>query len=197
MAEESKETEGAPKWHARIEYDPRQPESSISDRIWKENARSALRTSTPGEFRLLSQNKVRGRGVNLELVPASNEGCFFGVSVDEGFMVEETLAERIVEEIRKKIGRIRNGTRAKRYDRWWLVFDDEILIAPIEVLDASERAGIAAGVRKCSYRGQWSKIVLVSRFQTELEFMEGTPHGNVRCCKRLGGLLRYYHRDAA
>ena len=25
----------------------------------------------------------------------------------------------------------------------------------------------------------------------------GSLHGNVRCCKRLGGLLSYYHRDAA
>ncbi len=25
----------------------------------------------------------------------------------------------------------------------------------------------------------------------------GSLHGNVRCCKRLGGLLNYYHRDAA
>ena len=82
----------------------------------------------------------------LELVPASNEGCFLGVSVDEGCMVGETLAERIVEEIRKKTGRVRNGTRAKRSDRWWLVFDDEILIAPIKVLDVSERARIAAEI---------------------------------------------------
>ena len=167
IAEESKKTEGAPRWHPRIEYDPRQPESSISDRKWKKNARRALRTSGPGgEFQLLSTDKVRGRGVILELVPTSNEGCFLGVSVDEGCMVGETLAERIVEEIRKKTGRVRNGTRAKRYDRWWLVFDDEILIAPIKVLDVSERARIAAEIRKCSYRGQWSKIVLVSRFQT-------------------------------
>ena len=25
----------------------------------------------------------------------------------------------------------------------------------------------------------------------------GSLHGTVRCCKRLGGLLSYYHRDAA
>ncbi len=25
----------------------------------------------------------------------------------------------------------------------------------------------------------------------------GSLQGNVRCCKRLGGLLSYYHRDAA
>ncbi len=25
----------------------------------------------------------------------------------------------------------------------------------------------------------------------------GSLHGNVRCCKRLGGLLNYYHREAA
>ncbi len=31
----------------------------------------------------------------------------------------------------------------------------------------------------------------------EAEECVGSPHGKVRCCKRLGGLLRYYHRDAA
>ena len=31
----------------------------------------------------------------------------------------------------------------------------------------------------------------------EAEECVGSVHGNVRCCKRLGGLLSYYHRDAA
>ncbi len=31
----------------------------------------------------------------------------------------------------------------------------------------------------------------------EAEECVGSPHGNVRCCKRLGGLLSYYHRAAA
>ena len=32
---------------------------------------------------------------------------------------------------------------------------------------------------------------------TEADERVGSRHGNVRCCKRLGGLLSYYHRDAA
>ena len=31
----------------------------------------------------------------------------------------------------------------------------------------------------------------------EAEECVGSPHGNVRCCRRLGGLLSYYHRAAA
>ena len=31
----------------------------------------------------------------------------------------------------------------------------------------------------------------------EAEERVGSPHGKVRCRKRLGGLLSYYHRDAA
>ena len=31
----------------------------------------------------------------------------------------------------------------------------------------------------------------------EAEECVGSPHGKVRCRKRLGGLLSYYHRDAA
>ena len=101
----------------------------------------------------------------LELIPASSKGSFAGVSVDEGFMVEETLAERIITEMKNKTDKVRNGTRARRYDRWWLVFDDEILIAPIGALELSEQTRIATKVRKCVDQGLGSKIVLVSRFQ--------------------------------
>ena len=44
-----------------------------------------------------------------------------------------------------------------------MVFDDEILRAPIGLLGADERTDIEAKVRECCDREQWSKIVLVSR----------------------------------
>ena len=50
---------------------------------------------------------MKGRGVILELIPASSKGSFAGVSVDEGFMVEETLAERIITEMKNKTDKVR------------------------------------------------------------------------------------------
>ena len=101
----------------------------------------------------------------LELAPASSKGSFVGVSVDQGFIVEPTLTDRIIAETRKKTDKVRNGDRAKNYCQWWLVFDDEILIAPIGVLMASEQSSIATAVQNSIDRNLWSKIVLVSRFQ--------------------------------
>ena len=61
--------------------------------------------------------------------------------------------------------KIRKSEKAGCYRQWWLVFDDEILIAPIVVLSADERSRIEAGVRECEDTVQLSKIVMVSRFQ--------------------------------
>lgn len=167
IEEESVRGAKARQWHARCEYDPRESKSSIREQEeWKSKARKALRTrGLGGDFQLLRPELTNGRGVVLELIPASSKGGFAGVSVDEGHIVEETLTERMIAETRKKTEKVRNGGRAKSYGRWWLVFDDEVLIAPIEVLAASEQARIATTVQNSIDRNLWSKIVLVSRFQ--------------------------------
>ena len=167
IEEESVRTATAPQWHARCEYDPRESKSSIRNQEeWKSRARRALSTPGPGgSFQLLSSAATKGRGVILELTPASSTGSFAGVSVDEGFIVEPTLTKRIIAETRKKTDKVRKGDRAKNYRRWWLVFDDEILIAPIWALTASEQSNIATAVQNSIDRKLWSKIVLVSRFQ--------------------------------
>ena len=168
IQEESTRGENAPRWHANCEYDGVEAVSSIRDQEkWKDKARKALRTSgTGGKFQLLSKEKRRGRGVTLTLMPASNKGSFSGVSEDEGMIVQMTLSERIVCGVRDKADKVRSGKRAKKYDRWWLVFDDDILVAPIETLTTEERGEIEARVRDCPSRAIWSKIVLMSRFQT-------------------------------
>ena len=167
IKEESGRGATAPQWHARCEYDPRESKSSIrNQKEWKARARKALSTPGPGGcFQLLSSASKKGRGVILELAPASSKGSFVGVSVDQGFIVEPTLTNRIIAETRKKTDKVRNGDRAKNYCQWWLVFDDEILIAPIGVLMASEESSIATAVQNSIDRNLWSKIVLVSRFQ--------------------------------
>ena len=167
IQEESIREAKAPQWHVRCEYDPRESKSSIrKQEEWKSKARKALRTSgSGGGFQLLGSGSRIGRGVILELIPASSAGSFAGVSVDRGSIVAETLTERIIAETRKKTEKVLNGERAKSYHRWWLVFDDEVLIAPIEVLAASEQARIATTVQSFADRNLWSKIILVSRFQ--------------------------------
>ena len=169
LIEEEESVPGAKarQWHVRCEYDPRVSKSSIrKQQEWKSKARKALRTpGLGGEFQLLSPGSRIGRGVILELTPASSKGSFAGVSVDEGYIVEETLTERIIAETRKKTEKVRNGGRASSYSQWWLVFDDEVLIAPIEVLAASDQARIDTMVQNSIDRKLWSKIIVVSRFQ--------------------------------
>ena len=166
IEDESKKEENM-SWHSSCEYDPRQLRSSISNSgIWSENARRALNTpGLGGEFQLLPAEKVVGRGVALTLIPASNEGGFSGVAADDGCIVAQTLSEQIVVGVGKKAIKIRDGERSEAYNRWWLIFDDEILIAPIGTLTMKERSTIENRVRECEGREQWSKIVMVSRFQ--------------------------------
>ena len=158
----------APRWHSTCEYDPREPRPPRpSCEEWKEKARKALRTRGPGgEFQLLSPERIQGRGVRLELIAANNEGSFAGVRVDEGHEVGPVLARRIVARVKEKASKVQKRKRLRKIGRWWLVFDDEILRAPIGLLGADERTDIEAKVRECCDREQWSKIVLVSRFQT-------------------------------
>ena len=160
------EGDSTPRWHVRCEYDPREP--CPPKEMWIEHAREALRTAGPegGEYQLLAPETIRGRGVNLELLPASNEGSFSGVSTDKGLEVVGTLIERIIDCVSAKAGKIANGKRSKNYSRWWLVLDDEVLIAPVGVLTADERAKIEERIQGCDDRERWSKIVLMSRFQT-------------------------------
>ena len=158
----------APRWHSSCEYDPREPRPPRPNcEEWKEKARQALRTRGPGgEFQLLSPEKMQRRGVRLVLIAADKEGSFARVSVDEGHVVGPVLAKRIVDRVEEKARKVRKRKRLGKIGRWWLVFDDEILKAPIGLLGADERADIEARVRECCNREQWSKIVLVSRFQT-------------------------------
>lgn len=165
IEEESKES--GQNWHARCEYDRREPRPpSKKDGAWKERVRDALGSSSGGEFQLSAEEDMRGRGVVLELDPASNEGSFAGVSVDDGCGVEAALTEQMVARVNEKERKIRKSERARCYRLWWLVFDDEIVIAPIAtILNAGERRRIEGRVEECQETAQLSKVVLVSRFQ--------------------------------
>ena len=160
--------EGDHRWHARCEYDPRvrRPPSSKGP-TWKKRVLDALESNIGGEFQLLPEEDVRGRGVVLTLDPASNEGSLLGVRVDLGCVVVPTLAESIIACIKEKVAKIQKSEKACCYRQWWLVFDDEIATAQIyQILSVEERNRIEASVRKCPDTMRLSKIVVVNRFQT-------------------------------
>lgn len=159
--------EGDQRWHARCEYDPREPKPpSRRDPTWKKRVLDALESPTGGEFQLLPDEDIRRRGVVLTLDPATNEGSFSGVGRDVGSRVVHAVTERIIACVEEKVEKIQKTNRACRYSQWWLVFDDEIVIAPIQqVLSVDERSRIESSVRDCSDTVRLSKVVLVSRFQ--------------------------------
>ena len=167
--EEASAEENAPKWHAWAEYDPDEPEPpKRGDRTWRETVRKALASDKPmEEVQLVPPEKRRGRGIVLSLLGASKAGSFNGLSEDIGMILEPVLEERIKACVKEKTGKVAQGARAQQYKTWWLVLDDEVLIAPKWVMSKEEQAQIEESVRTCPGRGQWSKIVVMSRFQTE------------------------------
>ncbi len=82
-------------------------------------------------------------------------------------MLERTLTERVTACVKEKTEKVAKGSRTHQYETWWLVLDDEALIAPKRVMGTEAQAQIEEGVRTCAGRSQWSKIVVMSRFQTE------------------------------
>ena len=162
IGEVSAEGADMPRWHASCEYDPRvsgppkRGDVELTIRV-----RDALRNPAGGDFQLLPDEDVRGRGIVLELVPASNRGGFSGVSVAEGAIVAETLSDRLVATVKTKAGRVRKGPRSGKYTQWWLVVDDAVLRAPIGTLTPQERDQIDTRVRESDGISTWSKVVLL------------------------------------
>ena len=158
----------AAKWHTWAEYDPEEPgPPRRGDKGWRKKVREALLGEwREKEIQLLPTEKTRGRGIILTLSPAHNEGGFGDLSEDEGLWLASTLTERVTACVKEKAEKVEKGSRAHQYDRWWLVLDDEVLITPKEVLNEEERARVEQSVRMCAGRSQWSKVVVVSRFQT-------------------------------
>ena len=158
----------ASKWHAWVEYDPDEPgPPKRGDKTWRETVRKALASGRPmEEVQLVPAEKRRGRGIVLTLLTASKQGSFNGLSEDIGHLVGGTLAERVAACVKEKAEKVARGSRAQQYETWWLVLDDEVLIAPKGVMSKDEQSQIEESVRTCTGRGQWSKIILMSRFQT-------------------------------
>ena len=168
LIEEEMAGKGSPRWHSWVEYDPDEDgPPKRGDKTWRKRMCEALRRrELMVEVQLLSAEDMRGRGIVLTLQRASNQGSFNRVDEDEGMMVGSVLAERIRACVKEKADKVEKGARTRGYDRWWLVLDDEVLVAPKGVMTKDEQRQIEDSVRTCTGRSQWSKIVLMSRFQT-------------------------------
>ena len=168
LIEEIASDSSNPRWHSWCKYDSRDRCPSRSEsRAWKDRARKAMRTEGPGgEFQLLSPSQLNGGGIVLDLYPAGNQGSFNGVSEDEGYMIEATAVNQLVDWIDRKSSKVRRVNPINGSCLWWLVFDDEIVVAPPGFLEES-RDKIENRVRERFDTELWSKIVLVSRFQWE------------------------------
>ena len=168
LIEEETLGKDAPKWYSWAEYDPKEDKPpKRGDEAWRKRVREALRSKELSmEIQLLPTEDMRGRGIVLSLLRAGNEGGFSGLSEDQGMILESILTKRIMACVEEKSEKMRKGSRAQQYNRWWLVLDDEVLIAPKGVMSKDEQNRIEESVRTCTGRDQWSKIILMSRFQT-------------------------------
>ena len=157
---------GAPRWHVRCEYDPSERRPPKPRGEWVERVRDALRrTGAGGEIQLVPDASRVGRGVVVEYYPAGNDGSFSGVSEDMGIFVAGTASTRIAACVGEKARKVRKGTRARSYSRWWLLLEDEVVI----VHDAlgEEWSVVEDSVQGCEGIDQWNKVVLLSRYTGE------------------------------
>ena len=166
--EEATAERNAPKWHVWVEYDPDEPgPPKRGDKTWRKTVREALASERQmEEVQLVPAEKRRRRGIVLILHKARNHGSFNGLSEDMGHVIAGTLTERVTACVKEKAEKVARGSRAQEYETWWLVLDDEVLIAPKGVMSKDEQSQIEESVRTCTGRGQWSKVILMSRFQT-------------------------------
>lgn len=157
-------TRDCPRWHASCEYDPRETGSPGKyDQYWRDQARKALQQrGSGGEFQLLPQDKINGRGVRLRL-HSDNENSFTGVDIDEAIFVASELCICIPESVQNKTDKVSKGNRAGNYTRWWLVLSDEICRSNPSALGDRSIHHIRRATERAVGIAQWSKVVLLTR----------------------------------
>ena len=158
-------TRNCPRWHASCEYDPRETRPpGKNDQYWRDQVRKALQQRGPGgEFQLLPQDKINGRGVRLRLHPATNEGSFTSVHIDQAIFVASELCMCIPEDVRRKTAKVNKGNRSRNYTKWWLVLSDEICMSYPSALGDDSIHHIRQATQRSVGIAQWSKVVLLTR----------------------------------
>lgn len=174
--------ENAPRWHAlQVEYDEDEqgpPKTGKEHAWWEKRLKTELLSDVPAgterEVQLMHPARRQGRGISLRLIRAGNEGGMalrqsgvLDITTDAGCLLQPTLTEAVSKAVcdkTRKVERARKqGSRAARYDRWWLVLDDDVMIVPSAILMPEERRDVEDAIRLSNQEGTWSKVVLVSR----------------------------------
>ena len=174
VADVYREAPDGPRWHVLCEYDPVQACPPRQSTDWESEARRALSTPGPGgTFPLIPPNRQKRYGLELHLTPMPPSAAFGHLREHEPDLVTSALGSARVQElvsalprvIAEKAFKVRSRTRYLSCDRWWLVLDDDILIAPSSILTSSERAEVSRRVAECPDTGTWSKVILYNRRQ--------------------------------
>ena len=153
----------APRWHVFCKIDVRQPRPPKRHGEWKKHVREALLSgSAPGSLQLMAEGERIGKGVVVEYSPASNDGSLPFANQLNAYFVVSSASTRILEEVRAKALKVRQSERAQRYPCWWLVLDDDIVIAH-EGLTTKEWRDIRDAIASGEYIEVWSKVILISR----------------------------------
>lgn len=153
---------GAPRWHVRCQYDPRELRPPKPRGEWEELVRETLRRPGPGgEIQLLPRATRAGQGVIVSYMPAGNDGSFSGVSEDIGIGVAGTASTRIAACVTEKATKVRKGPRAQEYAYRWLVLVEEVVHA--HAMLGEEWSNVKDSIRDCDGLDQWNKVVMLSR----------------------------------
>ena len=169
-----REARDGPRWLVLCEYDPAQPCPSPRSTDWEIEARRALSMPGPGGvFQLVPPNRQHGYGLELHLTPMSPEVAFGHFPEHEPALNAYALGTAPVEEflsalprvIAERTASIRTRSRYLSCARWWLVLDDDILLAPASFLTLPERDRISRCVTERAGIALWSKVVLYNRRQ--------------------------------
>ncbi|MDD9979841.1 MAG: hypothetical protein OXU81_00515 [Gammaproteobacteria bacterium] len=169
-----REAPNGPRWHIQCEYDPAQPCPPPRSANWQAEARRALSAPGPGgSFQLVPPDRQQGYGLELHLTPMPPSGAFGHLPEHDPALVASALGSAPLEEllsalpcvIAQKTSDLHSRSRYRSCDRWWLILDDDILLAPASFLTVPERDRVCRCVTECSDIASWSKVVLYNRRQ--------------------------------
>lgn len=167
IEEISNKARNCPRWHASCVYDPKETRPpKANDRYWRDQVRKALQQiGHGGEFHLLPEGKINGRGVRLSLDPANDEGSFTGVHIDEAIRVASELGICIAEDVKRKAIKAQKKKQLNNYNnrKWWLVLSDEICMSYPSDLRDDSIDHIRQATQRSDGIDQWSKVVLLAR----------------------------------
>ncbi len=158
--------------HWLVEYDEQdRPPKNTDRKSLKKQIKAVVRSvKSDGmwgrEFSIRAQDKSDGRGITLVPVgQATNETTISGWGADTGqILYGDELGMQIGALVSEKARKVRKSERARAFDRWWLILDDEVTFA-MDILSPGSEPALLKHIREAEGFEMWSKIVLLSRMR--------------------------------